>query len=551
MKRLLMLILLASFSLITTYAQDSPSGINYQAVARDDQGIELAYKDIDVKFSIYQNSPGGILEWEEIQKTQTNKFGLFTLVIGQISHRTDGISKDLDSINWGSGPHYLKVDVDFGNGYVNMGTTQMMAVPYALYAKNTSVSATQITYNPDNHKLYANSKEVADFSSIGTGAVQSINLTGNFLTYSQNGQNYTIDLLKYLDNTDNQTLSLKGKILSISGGNSITLPDTIIQNLSLNNRILSITKGNSVTLPDQIQDLTWANDTVLQITNNPNASRINLRKFLNNQLTIGRNTLTICNGNSVIVNTDTTKQDLSISNDTILQITNNPNASHISLGKFLNNQLTTKRNTLSISNGNSVVINTDTTKQDLSISNDTLIITRNPVASKIGLKKYLDNTDNQTLTLSGNNLSISGINGGGNTIDVSNLVNTPWTGFSCSFSSPGTINIPANNEFLIPWIKDLDDHNDIINFKFKVPSSGVYIISLSFIFTNGSDNLDINIYNGDIKIKSFSSISSQSFSTSFLLKLNIDDLIGIKIGNRSLVSTYNLSLATFSGYRVH
>src|SRR6266542_4892369 len=226
MKRLLTLIISASLTMMTLYAQTSPTGINYQAVARDNSGTEISNRSIEVKFSILENSYTGTLVWEEKQTTTTNTFGLFTVTIGQTANRNAGVV-NFDSIKWGNGSHYLKVEVDFGdNNFINMGTTQMLAVPYALYAKtagNAGGSSTQqITYDPVTKKLSVNGREIADFSTIGANAVQGINLDGNLLSYSQNGQTYNIDLSKYLDNTDKQNLSIQGHTLKIENGNFIT-----------------------------------------------------------------------------------------------------------------------------------------------------------------------------------------------------------------------------------------------------------------------------------------------------------------------------------------
>lgn len=493
MKKIVTLIITATLSLFCLYAQNSSLGINYQAVARDNAGNVLAGKSLSVRFSILQNSQTGELEWQEIQSTQTNQFGLFTLTIGQ-SARVAGSAPVFDSIHWGAGTHFLQVEVDFGQGYVNMGTTQMLAVPFALYAKtagNSNGSDPNITYNPNTQKLYANSKEVADLSGIGAQAVQNINLNGNTLTYTQNGLDHTIDFTKYLDNTDNQTLSLNGRTLSISNGNSVNLPDTVVQSLSLNNRILSISKGNSVTLPDQIQDLTWANDTVLQITNNPNASRINLRKFLNNQLVTGTNKLTI-------------------------------------------------------SNGNTVVVNTDTVKQDLALLNDTLYITRNQTPTKICLKKYLDNTDNQTLSYNkaDSTIAISG----GNALSVSNMVNMPWEGFS--YNNNSGVAIPGATESQISWNKEFDDGYLIqSNALVSTSNSAVYSVSLYLNFpNNGALPNKVKFYKGATLYKSFDFINN--FSISLLVKLDKGETLSVSVQNTGSYSI-NLGYGMFSGYRVH
>jgi hypothetical protein len=42
-----------------------------------------------------------------------------------------------DNINWGGGNKFLQVLMNAGNGVVDLGTQQMMSVPYALYAANS------------------------------------------------------------------------------------------------------------------------------------------------------------------------------------------------------------------------------------------------------------------------------------------------------------------------------------------------------------------------------------------------------------------------------
>jgi hypothetical protein len=55
--------------------------------------------------------------------------------------------------------------------------------------------------------------------------IQQLTLNGNTLNLSLSNNN--IDLSPYLDNTDNQTLSLNGQVLTISNGNSVTLIDNV------------------------------------------------------------------------------------------------------------------------------------------------------------------------------------------------------------------------------------------------------------------------------------------------------------------------------------
>jgi hypothetical protein len=57
--------------------------------------------------------------------------GQVNLVIGTGTATTGSFS----TINWGTGNYYLGIELNTGSGYVAMGTTQLLSVPYALHAK--------------------------------------------------------------------------------------------------------------------------------------------------------------------------------------------------------------------------------------------------------------------------------------------------------------------------------------------------------------------------------------------------------------------------------
>ena len=130
MKRTLLTLLSVLFCVIT-FAQSVPQGINYQGVARDATGAELANDTLTVQFSILSNSITGNASWQETHTVITNNLGLFTAVIGQGVTTNGGSSVTFDAINWGASTHFLKVEL---NG-MDMGTTQLMSVPYSLYTK--------------------------------------------------------------------------------------------------------------------------------------------------------------------------------------------------------------------------------------------------------------------------------------------------------------------------------------------------------------------------------------------------------------------------------
>lgn len=123
------------FLILTTlsgFAQQAPKGFNYQAVARNNQGALLINQNLTVRFGIISGSSTGTLEWEETHNTVTNAYGLFLAIIGQGNSTGNGTLSSFALINWGANSFWLKVAIDAGNGFVDMGTLPFQSVPYAL-----------------------------------------------------------------------------------------------------------------------------------------------------------------------------------------------------------------------------------------------------------------------------------------------------------------------------------------------------------------------------------------------------------------------------------
>ena len=133
MKKIILSICISFFANAVLFAQ-APQGINYQAVARDAAGNVLANQNINVFFAVL-DAPGGSSLYSETHTVGTNQFGLFNVVLGQ------GINLDgpFTSINWALGDKFLNVKIDpaGGSSFIDMGTTQLVSVPFALYAEKS------------------------------------------------------------------------------------------------------------------------------------------------------------------------------------------------------------------------------------------------------------------------------------------------------------------------------------------------------------------------------------------------------------------------------
>lgn len=213
MKKLL--VYLAVISITFSAVAQSPQKMSYQCVIRNSGGTLVANQGVGIKISILQGSPTGTLIYQEIYNPnlQTNANGLITIEIGSGIPLTGTFS----TINWSSGPYFLKTETDpaGGTNYNISGTSQLLSVPYALYSKNAETVSTN-----------ANLTGMVTSSGNVTTVVNNANLTGQVTSV---GNETTV--------TNSAVLS---KVLTgyISGTGTIIATDNIltaIQKLDGNN----------------------------------------------------------------------------------------------------------------------------------------------------------------------------------------------------------------------------------------------------------------------------------------------------------------------------
>jgi len=123
------------FISLSLFAQ-APEKMSYQAVIRKSNGDLVINKNVSIRISILQGSGTGTAVYSETHAPTTNANGLVSLAIGTGTGKTGIFS----AINWGSsGPYFIKTetDPDGGTSYTISGTTELLSVPYALYAKSS------------------------------------------------------------------------------------------------------------------------------------------------------------------------------------------------------------------------------------------------------------------------------------------------------------------------------------------------------------------------------------------------------------------------------
>ena len=218
LKSLFVISLFINFSNSAIAQSPPPQGINYQAIARDTAGNPISNSQIlVVKFSIFDSIANvanpSVVYTEQHSPVHTNRYGLFTLVIG------NGIpgSTPFSFINWSSNYKLLMVEIDTigGTSFSAMPITQLMSVPYALHAKtadiaknNWSLQGNQIsdplnfigTTNSNNLILKANNIEGLRINTAGNVGIGTptpstqLHTTGGvrFQTFTGSGSRFVI-----------------------------------------------------------------------------------------------------------------------------------------------------------------------------------------------------------------------------------------------------------------------------------------------------------------------------------------------------------------------
>jgi hypothetical protein len=142
--------------IVTGVYSQAPDRLSYQAVIRNSLN-QLVTTQVGMKISILKGSVSGTTVYSEIQTPTPNENGLVTILIGA------GDPVAFAAIDWSAGPYFLKTETaltDPLTTYTMTGTSQLLSVPYALYAKKASdtdfnfiiAGITDITLNKTSNK---------------------------------------------------------------------------------------------------------------------------------------------------------------------------------------------------------------------------------------------------------------------------------------------------------------------------------------------------------------------------------------------------------------
>jgi hypothetical protein len=131
----------------TNSPQSVPGGMLFQAVAKDDNNVAAANRDVYAIVTILKNDSTGPIEYAEKFKVTSGDDGIFTLIIGK-GNFYNGSKTSLYDIDWSTGVYFLNMKIavspSVGSNlnatwsadasYRNIGTSQLWTVPYSFYS---------------------------------------------------------------------------------------------------------------------------------------------------------------------------------------------------------------------------------------------------------------------------------------------------------------------------------------------------------------------------------------------------------------------------------
>ena len=246
MRKFHLFILLMSFiiSAITNQiCAQTNKGINFQGIARDNNGYILANKSINIRISIKADTNSSKNEYQEITPITTNVLGLFTIVVG--ANETNKIISvgPFENINWSKGEKYLQIEIDtVGDlSFIHMGIQKINYLPFLFYADNV------------------NAENISGIIGISQGGTGLDNLKDIKVLYNIDKINNTPDSSKPISNLTLTAINDKlKKADTLSLSNRINLKLNSKDTLSLSSRI------NNISLASPVYDYGSFYDTAKQ-----------------------------------------------------------------------------------------------------------------------------------------------------------------------------------------------------------------------------------------------------------------------------------------------
>lgn len=512
-----------------------PQAINYQAVVRTQAGEVIANTSVGLKIEIVAGDQNQVL-YTETHEVTTNAFGLINIQIG-----TGNTTDNFNAIDWNIADCKVHVSYDENNSgsYALVGISPLASVPYALVAEDTrnkqqiSIDGNQITLT-DGGSITLPEDNVDDADADPTNEIQTITLTGNTLTLSDGGSvelpgGFSGDYNDLTNTPELATVATTGDYADLA--NKPTLAGDVSGNIETNT--VEKIQGRTITAnnPADGQVLKWSEaDQAWQLADDQLGAPGSTDGVVNSVNITGTDTktLTLNRSNSLgslvasfndqkddaDANPTNEIQDLNLTGN-ILTITNNGAATEIDLSVFMDN----------------------TDNQNISLVGNTLTLAN---GGTVDLTPYLDNSDAQTLSLTGTTLTISG----GNNVNLSVLQDGTGTddqqlslsGNTLTLENGGTVSLAS-------YLDNTDDQNLVLTGDVLSIENGIGSVNLS----NYLDDADADPAN-ELQTLALSGteLTISGKNTIDLAGLNTDDqTLGLTGNTLTLVDGGSVDLTPF------
>jgi hypothetical protein len=296
---------LLTFIITLTISAQSPQGFNYQATVRNNAGALMVNQNVTFKFNVIKDTPTSVPVFSETHYVPTDDLGAVNLVIGKGTATTGTFA----TIDWATGTYYLGIELNTGNGFKAMGTTQLLSVPYALYASNsgngTSIGDISTSSNPKGATITSGTLSLTPADATNGGILTtgsqtivgsktfSSDVTINGITVGKGdgniASNTVIGNSSLTSNTtgnSNTAIGFSSLDSNTTGGNNIAIGEYALPNNTIGNNNIAI--GNM----SLRANFTGNNNTAIgtstgfSVFNLNNATAIGYRAMVDNSNTI-------------------------------------------------------------------------------------------------------------------------------------------------------------------------------------------------------------------------------------------------------------------------
>ncbi len=390
-------------------------------------------KSLSIRFTI-SNSTG--VEYQEVQTTSTDAYGMINLVIGQGS----ALSGSFTEVNWDGAQKELRVELNLGGGYTLLSTQSLLFVPYALHRDVTATGNLEVAGDVG----FTGDLEVEGETNLNSS------LTVNNSSATQLTGTLEVDGVSTLESSltvNNQSPTLLTGTLAVDGASKLNSTLAVDGVTTLNNS-LTVTEQSSTVLTGTL--------TVDGVSNFNNALNVNNQSPAYFSGNIEVDGIQILNGDLTVNGATNLNSSLSVNNQSPTLLT----------GILTADGSTTLNNTLDVTGGSATNLTGTLNIDGATTLNNTLDVTGGSATNLTGTLNVDGTTglnsslrvNNQSPTLLTGTLTVDGATTLNNTLDVTNGSATNLTG---TLNVDGATDI--NNTLTVDGATTLNNTLDVTN----------------------------------------------------------------------------------------